>query len=98
MLEGENLLMSVDKLGKYGFFTTRFVRASDPNSAFVVAKELVINELISSAIKKNAPNDPVSLRASEIRAIGWWEYFRNAPGKGFTFFLEDESEGEGIFL
>ncbi|SPP63518.1 putative Quinolinate synthetase [Nitrospira lenta] len=93
MLEGEGCLIKLQKrpLGKVraqklerrGFFTTRFVEASDETEARKEAVRLVRDEIDSLIC--NEPNDPWKLSIDEV-----WEdpeeFDARAPGKGCTWY------------
>jgi hypothetical protein len=95
MLEGANLWMVMNDL-KFGFFTTRYLKAENPNFAINAAIALIEQELFGGKIIKNSPIDPPVFTVSAIREIGWLEFILKKPGKGFTFFPENESDYEKI--
>jgi len=84
IIEGRNLLMNVDgQQDKYGFYTTRWIRAAEPNNAKQKATALVASELI--AYKLNGVDDPVTLTVVEVGKMRWPFHRR---GSGFSFFPE----------
>jgi len=59
-----------------GFFTTRFVHASDTDEAVGKAKALTRAEL-----GRDQP-----MRPDSIEEVGTFEYFFGKPRRGFTFY------------
>jgi hypothetical protein len=93
MLEGGNLLMEMQGIERLGYFTTRYVEAEDGDGAAEHALDLVRNELNSTGNLLNEIDDPPVVSVSEITQLMSFKGIR-VPGKGFTFFPEDESELE----
>jgi hypothetical protein len=91
LLEGANLLMEMQGIERLGYFTTRYVEAEDGDEAAAQALDLVRNELHSTGSLLNEIDDPPLVSVSEITQIASFRGIR-VPGKGFTFFPEDESE------
>ena len=83
-LRGENFEMIFeDEERNFGFFTTRFVRASTPEEAEIKAVELVKSDKqLIDALLKDRRCDPM-IYLEEIWEERWW---RRIGGKGYTFF------------
>jgi hypothetical protein len=91
LIEGKNLLIDVRGVEKLGYFTTRYVEAFDVDEACECALDLVRNELNSTGALLNDIND---LPLAVISGVAQIASFRgiDVPGRGFSFFSEDESE------
>ena len=88
LVEGRNFLIRVDdEATKCGFYATRFVEAKDPESAELLAMELIRKELGSVVL--NDRSDTPMMYLEEIEEI---EGFGNKsiPRKGFTWYLETD--------
>lgn len=77
---------------KFGFYTTRYVKAKDVHEASRIALLLINQELLFEGVLKNTKSDPPMFTISQIVKVGWWKYLFNAPGKGFSFFPENEDD------
>lgn len=76
------------KVGRYGFFTTRFVEAKDSGGAEFSVMNLIREELRSMGL--NDPSDPPTMHVEEIHEID--DFGENAvPGSGFTWFKTEET-------
>jgi hypothetical protein len=76
------------KVGRYGFFTTRFVEAKDSKGAEALVMNLVREELRSMVL--NGPSDPPTMLVEEIHEIN--DFGDNVvPGSGFTWFEAEET-------
>jgi len=75
-----------------GFFTTRWVKAENAETAERAAVELVKNDpsLKGSVINEN--NNPPMIYLEKLSEIGWWEFFRKSPGGGYTFYPASDDE------
>lgn len=93
LIEGANLLMVMNDL-RFGFFTTRYVKTGNHESAAKEAISLIKDELFGGKVIKNDVADPPIFTISEIKEIGWLPYLLKAPGKGFSFFPENEADYE----
>ncbi|MDP4574348.1 hypothetical protein Q9K02_04250 [Qipengyuania sp. G39] len=90
LLEGHDFpgeLMD-DQSGKYGFFTTRFVRATSPTDAEFKAKKLVRAEFDWAFSCVGTPWGRPSLTIDEITEI---ETMPESRGGGASWFSEDEA-------
>ena len=56
-------------ISRIGFFTTRWVRAADPEAAGALACQMVVDELAASTL--NPKNQPVAARVEEVHAGSW---------------------------
>lgn len=89
VIEGTNCAIRLDgKVGKHGFFTTRFVEAKDSRNAETLAMSLISDEL--KLIVLNDRLDPPIMHAEEIHEID--DFGDNiVPGSGFTWFEAEEA-------
>ena len=86
-IRGENLFIEIDgKIGRYGFYTTRYVEAEDENAATSIVLELIQKEL--AKVSLNDSTDAPLLEMEEIQEI---ESFGDIkpPGSGFSLFKEE---------
>jgi hypothetical protein len=90
LIEGSNFAIILDgKVGKYGFFTTRFVKAKDSKNAKILVMNLIKDELKSTIL--NDRLDPPVMYVEEIHEMD--DFGDNmVPGSGFTWF---KAEGTG---
>lgn len=88
LVEGQNLLMDLQGVQRFGFFTTRYVKAADVKAASERAVDLAREELLSTGSLLNERGDDPVFSVSEIRQINTFNSV-NVPGKGFTFFPMD---------
>jgi len=74
-----------DQVGKHGFYTTRYIEASDMSVAETIAVDLIRSEL--NDVVLNDRSDPPVMFVKEIEEL---ESFGNrlVPGSGFTWFDE----------
>ena len=92
LLHGKNFILKFDeKPQRFGFYTTRFVRADDEREAEKIAVDLIRNSRDLKMAVLNEKNDPPMIYLKEISEISFLTYRIRKPGKGFTFYPEDES-------
>lgn len=91
LIEGENLLIAMMGIEKLGYFTTRYVEGVDVDEACEYALDSVRNELHSMGGLLNDLNDPPRVVISEVAQISSFKGI-DVPGRGFTFFPEDEAK------
>lgn len=77
------------KLRKHGFYTTRFVEASNPEEAELKAINLVKND---SHLKDAVQNDKSDSPMIFLEALYELESFEETimPGSGYTFYIDNE--------
>ena len=85
--DGKNTLM--------GFYTTRWVEASSPKEAEIVAIEMIKNDQELSEAIINEKDNPPMLYAEEILEIESFEGV-NPPGTGYTFYPEENYNFEQL--
>ena len=86
-VNGSNLLLRIDGvLGRYGFYTTRYVDGQTENEASKKAIDLVLRELTSMTL--NHPPDEPTI---EVEGIEELESFgdEQVPGAGFSLYKEE---------
>lgn len=88
VIEGDNFEILLDgKVGKHGFFTTRFVESKDSKEAETLAMKLIRDELESIVL--NDRSDPPVMYVEENYEID--DFGDNlVPGSGFTWFRSEE--------
>ena len=95
IVEGENLLVAITKREKFGedvswnlggFYATRFIESENADEAIKQVFEMLKEELEDFA--KFTENSKFAL--SEIREDEK-AFDLNAPGKGFTFYLNESN-------
>ena len=88
-LEGQNIwLQSEGKPELLGFFTTRYVEATDPVDAERRAIELVQVNL--QEIVLNQPNDPPAFYVEEVVELVRFPSDIEPPGAGYTWYPEEQ--------
>ena len=85
LIEGENLLMDSQGVQRFGFFTTRYVKAADVEGASQYAVDLAREELLSAGLLLNERDDSPIFTVSEILEIDTFNGV-DVPGTGFTFY------------
>jgi hypothetical protein len=88
VIEGGNFEILLDgKVGKHGFFTTRFVESKDSKGAETLAMSLIRDQLESIVL--NDRSDPPIMYVEENYEID--NFGDNlVPGSGFTWFRSEE--------
>lgn len=90
LVEGKNILFhdtETPVLRRVGFYTTRFVKASDPDTAATQATALAARELDEARPMNEVSNAP-TMAAIEVEEV---PLERVEEVKGFTFFLEESN-------
>ena len=72
-----------------GFYTTRWVKADNPESAEQMAVDLIRNDPTLKEAVQNQTDDQPMIFLEELVEVGWLEFFRRNPGSGFTFYPND---------
>lgn len=92
LLRGENFFLRVsEEVKRMGFYTTRFIEATDEGQAEQQAVELLRgDEKLKNAIL-NDRSDPPMLFAEEIEEIGTFEGIEN-PSHGLVFFEDQQTQ------
>ena len=84
-IRGENFLMEVNgKLSRYGFYTTRFVEASDSSGAEIAAVTAIKKDPKLWDTVRNPKNDSPMIYVEEIIPIDSSD--SKAVAAGFTFY------------
>ncbi len=94
MLKGENYLLNLDgEIGKFGFSTTRFVRAGTPDEAEKMAKILVCHDEDLRGSIVNEGSGPPLLNVEKLAEINFLHFLlKKRSKKCFEFHSEDEGE------
>lgn len=92
VLEGKNFLLDLDgTVQKHGFFTTRYVQASDEEEAELNAVDLVRNDDQLLTAVKNEKTDPPMIYLDEIEELDSFEGIK-VLGAGYSFYTDDGSQ------
>jgi len=85
------LAEETQRVVRYGFFTTRFVRAATQAIASAEACRMVLDELARLGAR-NSPEQPVRVSAEETTSLSWHASLRQrGTGAGFTFFPDESN-------
>ena len=88
MLEGRNFLLDIEgSVKKYGFFTTRYVEAENPEQAEIKAVQLIKEDRSLKMAAKNEGLKPM-IYLDSITELMSFEGVR-LPGTGYSFFPDD---------
>jgi hypothetical protein len=90
-LHGKNFLLNLDgEIKKYGFYTTIFVKAENPQKAEKMAVILTHQNpnLRETVLNENADRPKINLE--EIKEVNFLNFFAKKSTTDFRFYLEDE--------
>lgn len=88
LIHGKNFMLKFEESIKlYGFYTTRYIEAKDSELAKEYALDLIRNELREHVLNEQA-NPPI-MYIEEAVEIESFEGI-SVPGKGFTFYPDDD--------
>ena len=90
-LHGKNFLLNLDgEFKKYGFYTTIFVKAENPQKAEKMAVILTHQSpnLRGTVLNESADRPKINLK--EIKEVGFLNFFAKKSTTDFTFYPEDE--------
>lgn len=88
MLEGRNFLLDIEgSVRKYGFFTTRYVEAENPEQAEMKAVQLIREDQSLKTAAKNEGSKPM-IYLDSITELESFEGVR-LPGTGYALFPDD---------
>jgi hypothetical protein len=93
LLEGAPVFLrntESEQIERLGFYTTRWVEASSREEAGALACRMALDDLAGSGTE-NPPGQPVQVAVDEIVEVSWFEMLRRSPGRGFTFYQDDDS-------
>lgn len=89
MLNGRNFRIPLEgTVQRVGFYTTRFVEASDPEQAELLAVALVKNDKELRAAVRNERDDPPTIHLEEVVEVADFEGVQ-VPGAGYSFYAEE---------
>jgi hypothetical protein len=93
LLRGENFVLdSNGKPTRYGFYTTRFVRAKTPDIAEMKSVELIRNDkLLKKSLSRKDSETPM-IYAESVERRPWWHIFKH--NRGYTFWDMDAKVDE----
>lgn len=91
---GENFtLIEEGKVKDFGFYTTRWVEASDANAAEMKALEILKADEFLSDLPEEQKNPKAKVYFQEIEELS--EKPKQVPGAGFTWFEMEEADKNG---
>jgi hypothetical protein len=88
IVEGKNIYLNRGRIERMGFFTTRWVEATDRNEAEKKAIDLVKQEVEELDVLCNSPKDPPTFLVDKVREVDSFGDAR-VPGKGFALFPDE---------
>jgi len=92
LLEGKGFLIEHEgEIKPHGFYTTRWVKAANPEAAELAAVELIKKDanLINLTLNNRESDPPPRIYLEELSTVSWLTYIRRKPGSGYSFYLED---------
>ena len=95
LLNGQNYLLDFDgELRKFGFHTTRFVKASNQKEAETKAIALIHRDptLVQNVL--NGSKDPTTIKVDGAKSVGIFDLFFKKQDR-FRFYIEDEKTCPG---
>lgn len=93
MINGRNFLIDLGQgLTKHGFYTTRFVEASNPHDAEIKAVASLRQWDEVKALVKNKKDDPPMLYADEIVELTTFDGVNRGVEKGASWYKEKNDE------
>jgi len=91
-MEGKNFLLNLEGITqKYGFFTTRYIEANNPEEAELKAVQLIREDSEISESIKNPQSDPPMIYLNTLDELASFEGV-DVPGAGYSFYPDDGSE------
>ncbi len=88
LINGANFLIEMDgRIAKYGFFTTRFVEATDADAAENTAVQMIRETQRLRDLVRNAPDDPPVMDVTDITEMESFDGIRNLE-PGFAWYEE----------
>jgi hypothetical protein len=92
-LHGENFLLNLDgEIKKYGFYTTIFVKAENPQKAEKMAVILTHQNPNLRETVLNESADRPKINSEEIKEVNFLNFFANKSTKNFRFYPEDDEQ------
>ena len=88
LINGANFLIEMDgRIAKYGFFTTRFVEATDADAAENTAVQMIRETQRLRDLVRNAPDDPPVMDVIGITELESFDGIENLE-PGFAWYEE----------
>ena len=88
-MNGEGIAVSSSGDQIIGFYTTRWVKANNPEEAKERAKKLVLSAWTEGEYAKVNEGDPPKVSVDSIHSVGFLNYLWNRPGKGHAFYSSE---------
>ena len=90
-LHGKNFFLNLDgEPRKFGFYSTRFVRAENPEEAERIAVILTHQNQNLRKTLLNQNDDPPKINLEGIKEISFLKFFAKKSATDFTFYPQDE--------
>ena len=90
-LHGKNFLLNLDgEPKKFGFYSTRFVKAENPQEAEKIAVILTHQNPNLRKTVLNETDDRPKIKLEEIKEISFLKFFAKKSTTDFTFYPENE--------
>jgi hypothetical protein len=90
-LHGKNFFLNLDgEPKKLGFYTTRFVKAANPEEAEKIAVILTHHNPNLRKTLLNENDDRPKINLEEIKEISFLKFFAKKSTTDFTFYSEEE--------
>ena len=92
LLNGQGISIDSDSPGEaiVGFWTTRWVEASDPNHASEKASDLVLKDWTSGDYAEMNRGDVPKITADEVCELGRLKYWFRCEPRGHSFYTSEE--------
>ncbi|WP_416305469.1 hypothetical protein [Neptunicella sp. SCSIO 80796] len=91
LLHGADFVFNFDGIEeKGGFYTTRWVKANSENEAELKAVSLLKSDQNLHDVSVKTERYTPMIFLEEIAKVNWFNYVRNYPGKGYTFYTGDD--------
>ena len=88
MLEGKNFLLNMEgSIKKYGFYTTRYLEANDPEDAKSKSVQMIREDKKLSNIISNKASDPPIIYLESVHELESFDGVE-LPGTGYAFYLD----------
>lgn len=91
LLHGANFVFNFDgDEKKGGFYTTRWVKADSEKEAELKAVSLIKSDQSLHDVSVRVEAHTPMIYLEEIAKINWFQYLRKRPGKGYTFYIDED--------
>ena len=87
MLRGENF--NIEESDIVGFYTSRWVKAENPDQAEIAAVKLVKEDSNLMNRITNGKDNPPMIYLEDLFEVTWLTFLRRNPGAGYSFFSDE---------